>query len=668
MKKHLWLTLAAAASLTLASCSNSENNDEKESGPVIETLTVPESVNVPGTVSFQADVADNGTDLSTLEVSVALEDGTAIDHISVRTRGRAASVSESLTIPFAANMADGSNLVLNFELVNIKGTSVKQVKNVKIVRPSLPETLYIKIGDNTYPMTQSDGNSNIYETAEGSFENVVTASVSTSEDFATADIIWGKSSETNKAEVCDFSSASGVSVSYPSLMVKKFTFNTLTFVIGAEGDEFNISIAGTALTPKNSLLYAGITFTQGQNVTISGIENISEAYNRDFLSPADGGGYTFLCESGTYDVYYSPKYNYIWIAKMDAVAPECLWIIGHGFTCAPVWNTDYATGGWENDDITRMGYAPKIADGKYQCSMYLSDQHEWSSFEFEVYSDRQNGKANGFGGKSLSGFTNGVALSNARDGMPGLTSSTGFQPGYYVITFDNNSGDINLNRLSEWKESGGSGIFIGGKELIAGEEYDYAEVVFVKGASVSFSGIDVSELNRDFFTITDGTAIFAGVSGTYQVRYFPKYKYVWIYNESQAYPDCIYLLGSGKWSAPTYPDGDDSILWQDVAYNRIAPYFTVAPKIADNTYKATMSMSTSNHDWRVLVEFYSDLNWGQNGVKPIAVTGSAASRFILDGTYLRGVDEKEDPFVPGNYQFIITSTADGLSIDITKVD
>lgn len=96
----------------------------------------------------------------------------------------------------------------------------------------------------------------------------------------------------------------------------------------------------------------------------------------------------------------------------------------------------------------------------------------------------------------------------------------------------------------------------------------------------------------------------------------------------------------------------------------------MAPKIAENTYKATMSMSTSNKDWRVLLEFYSDLIWGKNGVKPVKITGSAASRFTLNEEkgWFCGVDEKDDPFVKGNYQLIITSSPDGISIDVTKID
>ena len=667
--KHYPLILSVLSLVLIASCQEKEPA-VSEGALELSDVTVPESIKVPGELKFSALVSDDAVDLSTLEVSASLEDGTQIANKSIRTPGKEAKVEDALNIPFAASMAEGSELIVSFEAINVNGKKESLIKKTAISRPVLPETLYMKVGDNTLEMKQSLENAHLYETAEGEYESIATAVFATAEDFSAAEFIWGTSTEDNKAQICSFSEASGVAISYPSVLVKKYTFNTLTFEVGVIGDVLEVAVNGTKLTPNSGILYASVEFKHGAEVTISGVEDVENAYNRDFFGK-DGDKFTFLRESGTYDVYYSPKYNYFWVNKMAAVAPECLWIIGHGFTCAPVWHPDFGFGGWTKDNPLTMGYAPKIAENKYQCSMYLSAAHEWGSFEFEVYSDLNDSKELGFAGKSLSGFTKGVALSGAKDGKPGLTSASGFQAGYYVITFDNATGDINLNRITAWEDSGKSGILIKGVELDVDKEagYDFADITFNNGEEVSFSGIEASEMNRDFFEIKDGKAKFVGVSGTYKVQYFPAYNYVWLSNKDMTFPDCIYILGSGKWAAPVYDD-DNTPLWGDVAYNRDAPYFVVAPKIAENTYKATMSMSTSNKDWRVLLEFYSDANWGQDGVKPVKITGSAASRFTLNEEkgWLCGVDEKENPFVKGNYQLIITSSADGLSLDITKID
>lgn len=661
------LFLAILLVAGLISCTKEEKKSS-ESTLSLSDVVVTESVTVPGTLSVAAKVSDDNVALSTLEISVALEDGTSLAQKSVRTSGHEVSVSETLDIPFTANMADGAGLVTNLKAINVDGESVSSTATSSIVRPAIPETIYMKVGDVTYAMSKTSDY--LYQTEEGSYEGVITASFATSEDFSQASLIWGKSSSLNHAEICSFSDVSGVEVSYPSYIVSGYTFNTLTFEVGVVGQELHVSVNGTELlSTSGGLLYAKVAFTKDAAVTISGIDDVENAYNRDFFIPDGNGGYTFARESGEYDVYYSPKYNYIYVAKMSAVAPECLWIVGHGFTSAPVWHDDFSSGGWGVDYIYQVGYCVKVGEDLYQCSLYLSNQHEWGSFEFEVYSDLNLSKENGFCGKSLTGFTKGVALSGAADGKPGLTSDSGFQPGYYVITFNNATGEINLNRITEYVDSGKSGISIGGVELdVDSNGFDYADIEFTNGQTVSFSGIDASALNRDFFSVSGDVATFVGVSGKYNVKYFPAYAYTWLVSSDMTFPDCIYILGSGKFAAPVYSTQAN---WDLDAYDRTAPMVVVAPKIADNTYKATMSMSTDNSSWRVLLEFYSDLNWGQDGVKPIAISGSAASRFYLGGdslSYFCGVDEKEDPFQPGNYELIITSSSEGLTIDVTKID
>lgn len=667
--KHLSLFLPIAAILLASSCQ--PKDPVSTTGLLkIEDISVQESLEVPAGLAFKTKVSDNGTDLSTLEITASLEDGSVLASKSIRTPGRKVEINDKIDIPFAAGIAQGSEMIVNFEAINVNGEKISQIRKVSLERPALPENLYMKIGETVLELNKSAENELIYESIEGEYESIATAVIATEEDFSAAKFIWGISEEDNKGKICEFSDASGISISYPDVLVNKYTFNAVTFEIGVKGEVLEIAINSKKLTPQSGILYAKIDFKQGEEVTISGIQDVENAYNRDFWGK-NGDKFTFLRDSGSYDVYYSPKYNYFWVNKMDAVAPECLWIIGHGFTCAPVWHTDYGFGGWTNDNPLTMGYASKVAENKYQCTLYLSTAHEWGSFEFEVYSDRKESKEHGFGGKSLSGFTKGVTLSGAKDGKPGLTSSSGFQAGYYILTFDNATGDINLNRLSEWVDSGKSGIIFNGVELDVDKDngYDYADIEFTTGAEVTVSGIELSELNRDFFKIDGEKVTFAGVSGTYKVQYYPAYKYVWVSNKNMSFPDCIYILGSGKWAAPDYDD-DNTPLWEDVAYNRDAPFFVVAPKIADNTYQATMSMSTSNNDWRVLLEFYSDINWGQEGVKPIALTGSAASRFTINEEkgWLCGIDEKENPFVKGNYRMIFTSSAEGLSIDITKID
>lgn len=664
--------MSILAIASLASCVKPEPIDPSATLTLSE-VNVSASVTVPGSITVAAKVSDENIALSTLNISAALEDGTEIvAEKKIRTRGHEATVNETVEIPFTANMPDGAKVIVNLKAINVEGATLSQTANVTVARPEIPETIYMKLGDEVYEMTKTSDY--LYQTEEGSYESVGTAYFATAEEFSEAPIFWGSSSEDNIAETCAFSDAPGVSVSYPTYLVSQYTFNTLTFEVGVAGEEVHVAVKGTELAPQaGGLLYSKISFTQGETLTITGIDDLENAYNRDFFVPDGNGAFTFAPESGEYDVYYSPRYNYIWVAKMDAVAPDCLWIIGHGFICAPVWHPDFssdAVSGWATDYIYQLGYCVKVGEDLYQCSMYLNDKHTWGSFEFEIYSDLESNKTHGFGGTSLTGFTKGITLSGAGDGMPGLTSTVGFQPGYYVITFNNATGEINLDRKTPYIEAVGSGIFINGVELMTDASgYDGADIEFTTGQTVTLTGMDVEELNRDFFEVKSGNITFKGVSGTYFVQHFPDYKYTWLNNGDFTYPDCIYILGTGKFAAPEY---SAYVGWEYDGWDQSAPAMVTAPMIAENTYKATMSMSTDNSDWRVLVEFYSDLDWSKEGLMNIELAGPAASRFYIegeeDGICVAGVDEVEDPFVPGNYEFLITVKDGTMTLNITYLD
>ena len=653
------------AAFGLLSCQP-EEKPSAGSTLTLSEITMEEEIKVPGTLAFELNVKDGNVDLSTLDVSASLTDGTVLAAKSVRTPGREFTVKENLDIPFAAGMANGAELIVSFEAINVNGDSKKQVKKVSILRPVLPETLYMTMGETVLELTQSLENPNRYVSEDGTYENVTSAIISTKADLSEAEFVWGAAEEDNKAAICNFSEAEAITISYPSVIAERYSFDAVDFVVAAEGKELNVSVNGTKLEPAAGLLYANVAFTQNSEVEITGIENLDAAWNRDFFSENDGK-FTFLRESGNYDVYYSPRYNYLWIVKNGAVAPECLWIVGHGFTSSTTWNEDYADGGWEVEPVTRLGYAVKVEAGVYQASMLLNNKHIWASFEFEIYSDlEENKNYNTF--TSLSGFTKGIKWSSPADGVSGsgLTSDMGFQPGYYTITFDTNKGEIVLDRISEWEDTGGSGIFLNATELLAADDYNYADIYFEHGATVQVSGVELKQLNRDFFNIDGEKITFAGVSGTYRVQHFPKYEYIWLTNEEMTFPDCLYILGCGKWSAPVF---DKAASWDIDGWTRSAPMLTVAPKIDEDTWKATMSMCTDNQNWKVMLELYSDLNWGQEGVGVVSIDGDAASFFHEDGFCINGGwDGDEGSVEEGNYEFIFKKSGDGLAVTVKRID
>lgn len=668
MKKAL--ALIALALPLMVSCGKEKPENNGGDGALAITslaITSGETVQIPGNVTFQVIIEDEKVNLSTLEVSAALSDGTVIASASIRTPGHKADIPDgSIELPFAAGMVDGESIGLSFKAINVEGAEVRQNRIVTLKRPVLPKTLYMTIGKDVYPMTQNLQNPNLYETASGAFESIATAVIATSEDPGANDFVWVGSDKPCTGRLGTLGEA-GIELSFPSWLVDKWAFDTESFEVSPKGEELNISIAGTKLTPSGGILYASVQFQQGATVEIKGISDLQGAWNRDFFS-YEGGKLTFLRESGTYDVYYSPKYNYIWIAKMTSVAPENYWVIGHGFTCATEWHNDYFYGGWSETDITRMGYAVKVGADSWQCSMYLNNAHEWATVEFEIYSDLEWGKGQGIELSTISGDTKGLTIGNGK----GITSTSGFQSGYYTFTFHASTHTAEIQRISEWQGSSDSGISINGVSLENDASgYAFASINFTKGQSVSVSGISDLEgaYNRDFFSYQNGQLTFLRESGQWSVRYYPAWNYIWVFNESLTYPDCLYVLGNGKMSCPVWYNALGAPT--DNFYLRSVPYCCIAPKIADNEFQTTMYLSTDN-DWKdVRLEFYSDLAWGK--AEPVkiadaAITGNAAAMFEivnpgLDNCNIHSLDSFED----GYYRVIFRTSASGATVEINKV-
>ena len=253
-------------------------------------------------------------------------------------------------------------------------------------------------------------------------------------------------------------------------------------------------------------------------------------------------------------------------------------------------------------------------------------------------------------GKSISLYVNGdlaknTVFENDITFAPGKVKSISAEYGVAVV--------VNGVKLEKGVKSFGNGVDLNCYS---------AEISFERAQAVEISGIYQREINRDFFD-TANFNTFCAESGTYKVEYYPDYAYMWLYNASQTYPACLYILGDGKFAAPKF---DDWLSWKLDGWLRDTPMMVVAPKVSENTYKATMSMSTNNTNWRVLLELYSDLSW--NGVIPVSLTGDAAARFSLVDNRIKGVDEKTDPFVPGNYEFTFTVAEGGLAVSVQKID
>lgn len=432
---------------------------QDEEGRVVFPFSSPKISSVSYSITDQAVAADSifisleindpETPLSTLEVKLTKGEDELYSK-SIRTKGNFAQINKhGIYIPFSAGFEEEEATLL-LTAINVEGSETSETKSFMVKRPILPETIYLHYDNKVLPMSQSSNNPYDYTTKSGEFPETFSGKISTDESLENSKFIWGLSENVNEANIGSVTSPE-FSFDYTDWSINKITFNTFTFNLGIEGTSKNLAVNDVTLNPIGGYFYAVVYFEEGQEVEVTGIEDLEGAYNRDFFEyNKDTGKLTFLRESGSWEVYYSTKFNYMWMARMDDIAPEAFWLIGHGFISAPVWNDEYNYDGWSLDDIARMGYVLKIGENKYQSTVYLSDTHEWGSFEVEMYTQRKwDLETLELSDEAITGDREGFALSQSN----GFTIADGFVPGYFRLTFDTSDGlskgKMHIERLED---------------------------------------------------------------------------------------------------------------------------------------------------------------------------------------------------------------------------
>lgn len=201
LKKTI-IQILCCTSAVLAGC-------EEETGRVVYPYSSPEMSNLVvsateqvmanSKLTFSVDIKDELTPLSTLEVSLTSGEQTIFSG-SIRTKGNESSVKDfEIDIPFEAGLEDKKDATLMLTAINVEGSETKEERKLQILRPIIPETLYLHIGDQTIAMNKSAENPYEYVTEVGSFPTQFTGKISSAQNIELSDLIWGQSDNKNYA-------------------------------------------------------------------------------------------------------------------------------------------------------------------------------------------------------------------------------------------------------------------------------------------------------------------------------------------------------------------------------------------------------------------------------------------------------------------------------------
>lgn len=166
---------------------------------------------------------------------------------------------------------------------------------------------------------------------------------------------------------------------------------------------------------------AKIFFYKNSEVEIIGAQDVSKAYNLDYMEYVSGNKIRFLGEKGLYYVSYKVADDYLVVEPLyDVVYPEVMYVCGVGLG-QPTW-TPAATSGWGFDSPDQNMVARTIAPKVYQFTVYMlngeNDAYDdYGSLNFKFFHQH------GWGGEEAGNNYQQIGLGIY--GSPGITKKDG---------------------------------------------------------------------------------------------------------------------------------------------------------------------------------------------------------------------------------------------------
>ena len=319
--KRIFFSLLVCAGFIMTSCD--KDDDEN-------TLSVTPS----GTVSFSADGA-TATPGTTVTVTTNAKSWNASSDQSWLTVSKSSS---SFTLSASNNTGDARSASVTVTAGSAKEVKISVQQSAKAAEAI---TLSLSPNDRFPDIYEDDDLVYTITTTASAWDAVSTHSwltVVKSGNTLTLKANYGAVEPPPATVTVTATGAPSVEIEVsPLIRSANVTLIDISSFDGSDPHEF------VGLT---DFVYAGIDFEDGKRLLFRGLDaaKIAEAYNRDFFDfEASTGRYFFNGATQKYDTYYSAKYNYFIVGKMEQEYPDCYWIAGNGYSAvASKWHDDFA--------------------------------------------------------------------------------------------------------------------------------------------------------------------------------------------------------------------------------------------------------------------------------------------------------------------------------------
>ena len=400
MKKCLYIVLAV---LLMSACQPKHYRTVYPEGqPEMTATMLTESV-IYGTdsVTFDVEINESETPLSQLQVKVMVGIQVVATDL-LRTKDFHYSARLKYAIPFGPNMPEGEDVKIYLTATNVEGTTANLIlTGCTGQRPAL-ETMFIMPPSVQYPYI-GKGQQMTYDEAQKVFvaydlkypKSIQCLLAVTGTKFGRVDWntpVFGMSKDKLTLitkEQFDSGEASAITLEDDNFeTIDTIIFNPVTFEVTIGG---KIAMPVTAVDVLTDLVdepayiassaarkeYKGakIFFDKNSEVEITGVTDLSKAYNLDWMEYLGGNKVKFLGDKGMYYLSYKVAEDYLVVEPLyDLQEPDAMYLCGVGMG-QPSWDP-HATSGWGFDSPNQNFVGRLIAPKTYQFTVYMLNDAE----------------------------------------------------------------------------------------------------------------------------------------------------------------------------------------------------------------------------------------------------------------------------------------------------
>lgn len=475
MKKLLTIALAA---LLMAACQPKNFREiYPEGNPVIQATMLTDSVLFGSdSVTFRVVVDEKETPLSQLQVKVMVGLRVIASEM-IRTKDYHYEGEHTYAVPFGPNMPEGEEVKIYLTATNIEGTVANFILGGCYgKRPPMP-TMYVMPPSVQYGLI-GKGKQMTWDEELGEFVaydlkypksiQCLLAVVGTRFGRIEWDYpVFGVVNSTLQLitrEQFEGGEASSIILEDDNFeTLDTIRFNPVTFEIYIGG---KVAMPVTAIDVTSDLAenpsymstsaakqYLGgkIFFDKDSEVEITGVTDLSKAYDLNWMEYLGGNKVKFLGDKGMYYLSYKVAEDYLVVEPMyELTEPDVMYLCGVGMG-QPSWSPN-ATSGWGFDSPNQNFVGRLVAPKTYQFTVYMlndaenADHPGFGSVNFKFFHQHGWGEEESSTDYTQSGLN---IVSSTEDSNVGnwWSSSSPLFEGIYRVTLDKNNMETRYEKL-----------------------------------------------------------------------------------------------------------------------------------------------------------------------------------------------------------------------------